>query len=213
MKSPDSTLLQSATALVLLPAVFLTGCSSMSPEMGSELGKDLPGIVSSIGTLATKPTSVGDVMFKGAAVMHLVSTVEKYQRLSQQQRMQVERIAQQRYDRIVEKKKAHLAPTYKAKKSAIASKGLSPEKKEQELAKVDKEWFAAARTDAKKEYGSGFAVPVKNDSGKPVVAFARIDGDKAVAMNDSYVIAKAPESGSTVAHGGNKFTVVPDSIR
>jgi hypothetical protein len=197
----------------LLVAALLPGCAGISPEMGSEMLKDLPGTIVDAQTLLRGGSSPADLHEKFAAAGRLLQTVEKYNRLSQQQRYQVERIAQRRYDNLVESKKTKLAGTYKAKKKAIAAKPIPEEKKEKELAKVDKEWYSAAKSEAKKEYGSGFAVPVKNSEGKSVVAFARIDGDKAVAASDSYVLASAPKTGGQVSHSGGSYTVVSDSIR
>lgn len=209
MKQPISQLAAQSTA-ALLVAALIPGCAGVSPGEGMN---DALSTVNDIGAILRKPTSVWDVTDKIHHVGHLIGTIEKYQRLSQQQKAQVERIAQQRYDRLVESKKSKLASTYKAKKKTIAAQDIAPAKKEKELAKVDKEWYAAARADAKEEYGSGFAVPVTNSSGKPVVAFARIDGDKAVAASDSYVLASSPKTGNQVAHSGGSYTVVSESIR
>lgn len=209
MKTKPVSTKHRITASLLL-AALLGGCAGVSTGEGMA---DTMNVLSAGANLLSKPTSAMDMFGKIHSLNVIIATVEKYQSLNQQQKTQVERIAQQRYDRIVTKKRSDLAPTYKAKKQAVAAKALPPEKKEKELAKVDKEWYAAAQSSAKKEYGTGFAVPVKNASGKEVVAFARIDNGKAVAASDAYVVAEPPKAGSLVAHSGGKYTVVNESIR
>jgi len=209
MKQQKKSRMRRITASLLL-AALLGGCAGVSTGEGMA---DAVNVFSAGANLLSKPTSPMAMFDKIHSVNVIIATVEKYQRLNQQQKSQVERIAQQRYDRMVATNRKQLEPTYKAKKQAIAAKELPPEKKQKELAKVDKEWFAAAQSKAKNEYGTGFAVPVKNSSGKDVVAFARIDGGKAVAASDAYVLAEAPKAGAQVAHSGGKYTVVTDSIR
>ncbi len=222
------------------------------PAVFSEIISDAPGLYNAGLNLTRSPGSMGDLQRKINSAAYIVSSLEKYARLSGAQRAQVETIVQNKYDGYVRQEKRAIARTYESQKStarkstereiaaarqkaaadkaaakaradarALAKAEADEQKRiaaarkdlEEQTAKIDSQWQKAAQARVGEQYGTDFAVPVKNSEGKPVVAFASVKDGQAFAQNDAYVIGSMPSSGKTVSHNSRDYVVTDQSIR
>jgi Zn-dependent oligopeptidase len=189
---------------------------------------DMMGLVGSARVLGSRPTGVGDVMVKAAAVMAIVAVVKKYADLNAAQRSRVERVVAQRYQRQIETEKRALAPKYAARRSEVKRKAAekvaqvrqtSPAQAakveaeaKKEVAEVDTEWQKAAASSVSSKYGTNYAVPMSNPEGKPVVAFASVRDGQVDVASSAYEVGGKVAEGSKVTHGGREYAVVGERV-
>ncbi len=188
---------------------------------------DLMSMPGNLRSLASRPTSAGDVLNKIHVATTIIATVQRYAALSAQQRQHVESTVSRKYDGMVRTEKQALAPKYASRREEVRKRGqvrFAEAKNQQpaaaarieaetrkEVAKVDMEWEKAARSSVAKNYGTDFAVPVQNSSGKAVVAFASVK-DSGVSVSDSsYEVAGSTgslSSSTKIAHSGKTYAVL-----
>lgn len=188
---------------------------------------DLMSMPGNLRSLASRPTSAGDVLNKIQVATTIIATVQRYAALSAQQRQHVESTVTRKYDGMVRTEKRALAPKYASRREEVRKRGqirIAEAKKQQpaaaakieaetrkEVANVDMEWEKAARSSVAKNYGTDFAVPVQNSNGKAVVAFASVK-DSGVSVSDSsYEVASSTgslSSSTKIAHSGKTYAVL-----
>jgi hypothetical protein len=206
----------------------LCGCETMDTGSLMSVPGDMMGMVGAGHVLSHRPTSVGDVMVKAAAVMAIVAVVKKYADLSAAQRSRVERVVAQRYQRQLQNEKRALESKYAARRAAVkkdseqkvakarqqspaqAAKVEAEAKKE--MAEVDTEWRAAAASNVKSKYGTDYAVPMTNPEGKPVVAFASVKEGQVEVASSAYEVGGKVAEGSKVTHAGREYAVVGERV-
>ncbi|MDB6135337.1 MAG: hypothetical protein JWM59_3580 [Verrucomicrobiales bacterium] len=209
---------QPPIALASAAALTLTGCATMDPSMLATLPGDLLNSASTIRDIHRNPGDLGNI----TRVITLVATVHRYAQLTMAQRQHVEVVVSRHYDGMVQKEKKTLRPQYETKKAEVRKRAAVRKKQnptaaakveaetEKEVQQVDLEWNKAAKASVAKNYGTDFAVPVANEEGKPVVAFATVK-ESGVSVSDSSYISDKPGTlaeGSKVSHGGKTYAVL-----
>lgn len=211
-------------SLSLLLVASLSGCATLGPEGLPGMQGDMMGLIGGARSLASRPTSVGDVMGRVATVMAIVAVVQKYADLNAAQQERVRRIAQARYEAQLEAEKRALSARYakrraearrkaaEAKRQPPAQAARAEQQSERELEKIDREWREAAASSVSKKYGSHYAIPVKNPEGKPVVALASIKDGEVQVASSAYEVGGQVASGSKVRHAGREYAVIDQKV-
>ncbi|MFN0125114.1 MAG: hypothetical protein ACKV19_00310 [Verrucomicrobiales bacterium] len=202
----------------------LPGCVSTLPT-------DLMAVPGMVQDIASEPTDAYDVIRKVDRTLALIAVVRRYAELTAPQKQRVEQVVTRRYNGMVAKEKKALAPRYAGRKAevqkrgaarvaearkkspAAAAKAESETKKEVE--KVDVEWDKAARSSVAKNQGTDFAVPVKNSSGKAVVAFASVKESGVSVSNSAYEVegtTASLNSNKKISHSGRTYAVLDEKV-
>lgn len=225
--------------LILAPAtVLMIGCNATpgvtdttdldAPAFGR---KDVPTFVAgSDGT----PVSLKNI----AAIS---KTIRKYKNLGASDQEILRRVAGLKLDGLIAGEMKRIAPQFERKKAVIRQKSqakIATVRKQavaarkpaavveqevaavktvedQEIARIDLDWKAAARAEVAKKYGTDFAVPVASPEGKAVVAFASIKDSGVSISSAAFELAgtsaqldAAASAGRKVTHDGSDYALL-----
>jgi|GEM_PF-1162548 len=209
----------------------LPGCVSIDPAALSTLPGDLMAMPGTIRDIGSRPNSASDIIRKVDRTLALIATVQRYAELTTVQKQRVEQVVTRRYDTMVAKEKKSLAPRYANRKAEVQKRGAArvAEARKQnpsaaarvetetkkEAAQVDMEWDKAAKSSVAKNYGTDFAVPVKNPDGKTVVAFASVKDSGVSVANSSYEVegtTASLNSSKKISHSGRTYAVLDEKV-
>tara|TARA_R110000850_G_scaffold30303_16_gene83580 strand:- start:140 stop:754 length:615 start_codon:yes stop_codon:yes gene_type:complete len=198
-------------------ATVLAGCVSQTPE------ERLANMGPVYGPSTINYTVASDGAIDLDSAVDVAKTLGRYRRLNVDESETVRRLAQEKFDGFVIKEVRRLQPAYAAKKKEIklysqnlvasATPAETEKIRREEALSLDKlndEIRSQAVIAVRRRYGSQIAVPLKTRDNKPVVAIAKIRGDKVSAPGTAIELDRKP--GSVIQHQGQKTAVIGNQV-